>query len=548
MPGVHEFIMPRERRKYKEEPSEGVQEPRRHHRSSGTRNRQQFQKDTRSHRLRSGEKVSLIHLLWPHMRPSKVEEAMEKRSDAQPRKRTQRLSPAKQPKVQKRPREFLDQVPAEAPRKRIRRSTESSVVDPAVDQGAVNNIGEEEIDPISYWMRTNYWPEGYAGRSNNMSHLVAKRRLSPLLRRKQVELPSVVPSSTTLSDQTPREVKSAPYQNPQYETLLATKGSFMDKFELGLMETSKALCYTLLDEDQTVPGESLFRDDVFESTCQNIRNRNEARVIQDIARLIVPSAETLAAYGATHLQCLVESINEGWDSSIPLTGTPPQPDYSVGFRHEAFTKDQLDRLSPFIGNFIIGDQSFFMATYYMYFPFLTCEVKCGATALDVADRQNAHSMTLSVRAIVELFRLVGCEMELHREILAFSISHDHSSVRIYGHYPVIKGKDTTYYRHPIHKFDFTALNGKEKWTAYKFTKNVYDKWMPGHFKRICAAVDKIPPDIDFSVESGSRHPSESPGPGSPSRGFSHLSNDDAAGATPDTSYTGERATKRPRKR
>jgi hypothetical protein len=52
-------------------------------------------------------------------------------------------------------------------------------------------------------------------------------------------------------------------------------------------------------------------------------------------------------------------------------------------------------------------------------------------------------------------------------------------VRIYGHYPVINGKDTTYYRHPIHKFDFTALDGKEKWTAYKFTKNVYDICFPG---------------------------------------------------------------------
>ncbi len=30
-----------------------------------------------------------------------------------------------------------------------------------------------------------------------------------------------------------------------------------------------------------------------------------------------------------------------------------------------------------------------MATYYMHFPFLTCDVKCGAAALDVADRQNA---------------------------------------------------------------------------------------------------------------------------------------------------------------
>ena len=116
----------------------------------------------------------------------------------------------------------------------------------------------------------------------------------------------------------------------------------------------------------------------------------------------------------------------------------------------------------------------------MYLPFLTCEVKCGIAALDIADRQNAHSMTLAVRGIVELFRLVKRENELHREILAFSISHDHRTVRIYSYYSVINGKNTAFYRHPIHEFSFIALDGKEKWTAYKFTKNIYDIWMPTH--------------------------------------------------------------------
>ncbi len=139
----------------------------------------------------------------------------------------------------------------------------------------------------------------------------------------------------------------------------------------------------------------------------------------------------------------------------------------------------------------------------MYFPFLTCEVKCGAAALDVAVRQNAHSMTLAVRGIVEFFRLVKREKELHREILAFSISHDHRTVRIYGHYPVIDGKKTTFYRHPIKTFDFTSEDGKEKWAAYKFTKNIYDIWMPTHLKRICSVIDKLPPDLDFEVSEQS---------------------------------------------
>lgn len=58
----------------------------------------------------------------------------------------------------------------------------------------------------------------------------------------------------------------------------------------------------------------------------------------------------------------------------------------------------------------------------MYFPFLTAGVKCRKAALDIADRQNAHSMTLSVRGVVRLFRLVKREEELHRRILEFSVS------------------------------------------------------------------------------------------------------------------------------
>jgi hypothetical protein len=302
-----------------------------------------------------------------------------------------------------------------------------------------------------------------------------------------------------------------------------------------------------------VPQGSLFRDDLFEKTCEKIQNRNEARVVQDVTRLIVPSAETLAILGATHLESLVESVNEGWNNSIPITKTRPQPDYATGFGREAFTEDQLKRLEPFVGE--LTDTSFFMATYYMYFPFLTCEVKCGAAVLDIADRQNAHSTTMAVRGVVELFRLVKREQELHREILAFSISHDHRTVRIYGHYPIIKGDETTFYRHPIHTFDFTALDGREKWTAYKFTKNVYDMWMPTHLKRICSVIDELPPDIDFEVsqepelgESGLSQGLESHHLSDQSSQSSHFPSRDI---TPDTSLSQNierRAFKKPKKR
>ncbi|KAF6802785.1 hypothetical protein CSOJ01_11355 [Colletotrichum sojae] len=275
----------------------------------------------------------------------------------------------------------------------------------------------------------------------------------------------------------------------------------MGESPLGITDASKTLCVNLLGQHQAHPKHTLFRDDIFDSTCQDIRTKNEARVIQDITRLIVPSAESLAKFSARDTDILIESVNEGWNNSIPLTNTRPQPDYSVGFKRAAFTESQLAKLLPLVGDYLSGDKSSLMATYYMYFPFLTCEVKCGLGSLDIADRQNAHSTTLAARAVVELFRTVQKGNEVNRQILAFSVSHDRNVVRIYGQYAVVEeGKDTTYYRHPIRQFDFTELNGKDRWAAYQFTKNVYETWAPAHFKRICSAIDQLP-DLDFDVPS-----------------------------------------------
>lgn len=327
--------------------------------------------------------------------------------------------------------------------------------------------------------------------------LARKKSLTSL--RRQIMEPSTVTSSQETRD------KSAPYKDPAYAVILAERGSFLNEFRQGITDDSRNECQILLSTEQAVPRDSdtFFRDDLFKDACEKLRDRNETRIISDIARLIVPSAETLATYGATHLEHLIVGMNERWNESIPLTATAarPQPDFSVGFKRSAFTQDQLKKLEPFTGNVLAATKlsSFFLATWRMYFPFFTCEVKSGAGGLDIADRQNANSMTLAVRGIVELFKFVKREKELHRRILSFSISHDDEAVRIFGHYPIIDGDQTTFYRHPIKKFDFTSEEGKEKWTAYKLTKNIYDVWMPDQHKLICSAIDKIPEDINFGV-------------------------------------------------
>jgi hypothetical protein len=53
----------------------------------------------------------------------------------------------------------------------------------------------------------------------------------------------------------------------------------MDKSDLGIIDKSRDEYQVLLNPEQTVPSDSLFRNDLFESTCRKIRNKNETRVI-----------------------------------------------------------------------------------------------------------------------------------------------------------------------------------------------------------------------------------------------------------------------------
>jgi len=450
----------------------------------------------------------------------------------------------------------LEAGPDPHPHPKRQRTSPPRPAEDAFSEPAISSGTHKHTDPVAFWAKEGRWPEEQDWPEETseidfiMDRLLARKKSSSNLRKR-----SISAISTTPSDQKLREEKSAPYRDPRYKALLETKGSFMDKSELGVIDESKTLCRTLLEIAQAEPQNSLFRSNIFESTCRKVEDRNEVRVIRDITPLIVPPAEILCTYGASHLKHLIESVNEGWNNSIRLTSTRPQPDYSVGFKRDAFTEDQLAKLSPFINDFIAGDQSFFMATYYMYFPFLTCEVKCGAAALDIADRQNAHSMTLAIRGIVELFRAVKREDEVNRRILAFSVSHDHRSVRLYGHYPVITGKDTKYYRHPIRTFDFTELDGEEKWTAYQFTKNVYDIWMPKHFENICSAIDQLPSELNFDItplseatglsqDLGNLMQSDASRASMPDERGSQSSNAEQQAVTPGTSFSEPKRRKR----
>lgn len=276
-------------------------------------------------------------------------------------------------------------------------------------------IGEARIE---FWRERGTWPtkeqETTMRRFRELVDDARARKRSLSRKRSNASLNSETTETQTSSNQQPRDQKSAPYKHPLFEEQLKDCGSFMGQFAEGVTAKSKELCQTLLKETQPLPEHTLFSDNVlFEKTCKRIRGENETKVVRDIAPLIVPSAEILADRGAKHLEILRETVNACWVNSITFIQPPgsrpgprPQPDFGLGFKRDAFSREQLQKLQPFIGD-PLKDSTLVAATYNMYLPFFSTEVKCGAAALDIADRQNAHTQSVILRGLHTLFRLVG---------------------------------------------------------------------------------------------------------------------------------------------
>ena len=322
--------------------------------------------------------------------------------------------------------------------------------------------------------------------------------------------------------QSVKEGENPPPYTPAYENVLVKAGIFMHQHlsQAPISNTCQELCATLLDGEYELPEHSLFEDDMFWTTMENVRRRNEARVVRDITPLIVPSPELLyARCGILHLQHLTEEINAEWTKCICLAGPRPKPDYAIGFMSSAFTDDEVMKLKSYT-----APEKATLFTEHLYFPFIMCEVKCGENGLNIADRQNAHSASMAVNAIFRLHRAASQAYELshdnqallrpeeiHGKILAFSISHDHTMVKIYGHYALIEGDKATFYRHLVHSFDLTAMGGREKATAYNFIRKTYNTFVPPHLERIRNLIALLPePRLESfpSIPSGADNESE----------------------------------------
>lgn len=285
------------------------------------------------------------------------------------------------------------------------------------------------------------------------------------------------------------EEKNAAAQTQIYEDCLAEAGIYMDGGP-GITNACRTLCQSLLETKQPRPPDSLFRDSLFKNACETLHNGSKASIMRDISPLLVPSIRDLYSYGEDYLESMIDHINVEWYSCIPiLYRQVPQPDYCVGCGATVFTKEQRQKLEPLIGGW---KGTPFLVSSKMYFPYLTVEVVGGNELLQVADRLNSHSAGIAISQVVELYRAVSRQDELNRKILVFSVSHNQRCVRIYGHYPVIEGDESLVYRHTVAMLDISSKNCKDKWKAYRFTRNLYDIFGPIHIERLRSAVDQLP--------------------------------------------------------
>ena len=145
----------------------------------------------------------------------------------------------------------------------------------------------------------------------------------------------------TPSDQRPREEKSTPYRSSRYEFKLTELKIYKTEYGEEITMESEEMCQKLLNMSQPLPEGSVFADDLFKKTLKMLQNESEARIMVDLARLIVPSAEILAIRGAKTLENLKETINSGWNNTVPMLGARPQPDFSLGFKRHSFNTEQL---------------------------------------------------------------------------------------------------------------------------------------------------------------------------------------------------------------
>ncbi len=292
-----------------------------------------------------------------------------------------------------------------------------------------------------------------------------------------------------------------------YEKYIFTQGLDMNyiKGKELVSPDSKAACQDLRKMECVTISPTIYSEDKILQVVDLCQNVNEAMVSRDVTTLILPPIKALHLTDeAKRFKDFTDQVRAQWHGTWVLAGPRPEPDLAVGFLHSAFTVSENEKLTNYT-----SFENLTRPTDDLCFPFLMCEVKCGNEALDYADRQNMHSCSVAVKALLKLEQKADQYREdkqfesLLGKILVYSISHDQNDARVWGHYALVEGEKWTYYRHHIGKFDI-AHEEKERdlLALYNFARNVLTVYAPKLLKRLQKAVAALPISSTLSVSAG----------------------------------------------
>ena len=402
--------------------------------------------------------------------------------------------------------------------------TDSPIIERPEEGPEVSERKEKEKDdPISYWAANHTWPDNFAeDRPMSSSNDNNKRQRTS-------DHSQSGKSEKTRSYSQSRKDRDVPEQyTKSYEKYILTQGLDMDDFkgEKLVSPESKVTCEDLQNITREVisPVYSLAETLEVVRLC---RNRNEAMVNRDVTPLIVPPIKSLYLKdGANQFEHFTDEVNTQWHESWVLAGPRPKPDLSVGFFSSAFTIAENEKLTNYT-----SFENLTRPTDDLCFPFLMCEVKCGNEGLDYADRQNMHSCSVAVKALLKLEQKADQYREdkqfesLLGKILVYSISHDQKNSRLYGHYALVEGEKWMYYRHHIANFDI-LYKERDLLTVHNFARNVLSVYAPKLLNRLQKAIAALPVSSTLSFSAGtmnleddSQQGSQQPSQGRDAEGF-----------------------------
>lgn len=293
------------------------------------------------------------------------------------------------------------------------------------------------------------------------------------------------------SDQPPQEVKSPQYTSIEYEFRLEQKGSYMRESSVRFTDTGRNLCQISLWEEQKTPQDTLFRDDF----SRKLVKRHEEGVkqwliIRNTFSPICSSAENLNHLRHEKSQRLIwnchwemyrdDRVQRMFFVSLRLFGWVRAifVDLKIGEQAQSVCGKARTQIYHLFHGYY-ADVLFFLHLWGDIHRSRCCRLS----------KHPEHKRRF--KRSYRLFGWVRREKERDREISAFSISHDHELVKIYGRYPVIKGDKATLYRHPTSRLQFPSPGRQRILNRPQNSSRVFMIIIRSNFRRVEAVQEAM---------------------------------------------------------